>query len=148
MTFESESRQRARRRRASGALVDFDGKRLSVARRLRRMQRTALAAQTSVTAAAITQYERGGRPTNTVAAELALALGVPIEFFRQGRPLTAVTTGDAHFRSLRATPAISRDQALAFAEIALAVIEVIEQYVDLPQITDIIEPVDDEPSRP
>ena len=139
MTFESESRQRARRRRASGALVDFDGKRLSVARRLRRMQRTALAAQTSVTAAAITQYERGGRPTNTVAAELALALGVPIEFFRQGRPLTAVTTGDAHFRSLRATPAISRDQALAFAEIALAVIEVIEQYVDLPQITDIIE---------
>ena len=73
MTFESESRQRARRRRASGALVDFDGKRLSVARRLRRMQRTALAAQTSVTAAAITQYERGGRPTNTVAAELALA---------------------------------------------------------------------------
>lgn len=146
MTFESESRQRARRRRASGALADFDGKRLSVARRLRRMQRTALAAQTSVTAAAITQYERGGRPTNTVAAELALALGVPIEFFRQGRPLTTVSTGEAHFRSLRATPAISRDQALAFAEIALAVIEVIEQYVDLPQVTDIIEPVDDEPS--
>ena len=146
MTFESESRQRARRRRASGALVDFDGKRLSVARRLRRMQRTALAAQTSVTAAAITQYERGGRPTNTVAAELALALGVPIEFFRQGRPLTTVSTGEAHFRSLRATPAISRDQALAFAEIALAVIEVIEQYVDLPQVTDSIEPVDDEPS--
>lgn len=146
MTFESESRQRARRRRASGALADFDGKRLSVARRLRRMQRTALAAQTSVTAAAITQYERGGRPTNTVAAELALALGVPIEFFRQGRPLTTVSTGEAHFRSLRATPAISRDQALAFAEIALAVIEVIEQYVDLPQVTDIIEPIDDEPS--
>ena len=146
MTFESESRQRAHRRRASGALADFDGKRLSVARRLRRMQRTALAAQTSVTAAAITQYERGGRPTNTVAAELALALGVPIEFFRQGRPLTTVSTGEAHFRSLRATPAISRDQALAFAEIALAVIEVIEQYVDLPQVTDIIEPVDDEPS--
>lgn len=146
MTFDSESRLRARRRRASGALIDFDGNRLSMARRLRRMQRTTLAAKTGVTTAAITQYERGGRPTNTVAAELALALGLPIEFFRQGRPLTAVPAGAAHFRSLRATSAISRNQALAFSEIALAVIETVEQYVDLPQVADIIEPVDENPS--
>ena len=38
----------------------------------------------------------------------------------------------------------SRDQALAFAEIALAVAEVLEQYVDLPSSFDFIDPVDED----
>lgn len=110
------------------------------------MQRTTLAARTSVTAAAVTQFERGTRPTNAALAELALALGMPTEFFRQGRPIELVPASSAHFRSLRATPAIARDQALAFAEIGLAVVDVVEQYVDLPQVPEIIEPVDAEPT--
>jgi Zn-dependent peptidase ImmA (M78 family)/transcriptional regulator with XRE-family HTH domain len=145
---ESDPAQRARRRRSSGTSVDFDGRRLSLARRLRRLQRTTLAAKTSVTAAAITQFERGvSRPTKTVVAELALALGVPVDFFQQGRTIEQVPASAAHFRSLRATPAIARDQALAFAEIALAVVDVFEQYVDFPPVTEIIDPVDDEPSQ-
>lgn len=148
MTFEPDPSQRARRRRMSGTLVDFDGRRLSLARRLRRLQRTALAAKTSVTAAAITQFERGtSRPTNTVAAELALALGLPVEFFQQGRTIEQVPASSAHFRSLRATPAIARDQALAFAEIALAVVDVFEQYVDFPPVAEVLDPVDDEPGK-
>lgn len=147
MTFESEPVLRARRRRASGTVVDFDGRRLSLARRLQRLQRTTLAAKTSVTAAAITQFERNtARPTNAILAELSLALGVPTDFFRQGRPIEQVPASAAHFRSLRATPAIARDQALAFAEIALAVVDVIEQYVDLPAVPEIVEPVDGEPT--
>ncbi|SDZ10371.1 protein of unknown function, partial [Saccharopolyspora shandongensis] len=99
-----------------------------------------------MTAAAITQFERNtARPTNTVLAELALALGMPTDFFRQGRPIEQVPASASHFRSLRATPAIARDQALAFAEIALAVIDVIEQYVELPSVPGIAEPVDGEP---
>jgi transcriptional regulator with XRE-family HTH domain len=109
VTRESEPVLRARRRRSSGTLVDFDGRRLSLARRLRRLQRTTLATKTSVTAAAITQFERGtARPTNAVVAEFALALGVPADFFRQGRPIEQVPASGAHFRSLRATPAIAR----------------------------------------
>lgn len=147
MSPESESLQRARRRRSSGTVVDFDGRRLSLARRLRRLRRTALASRTSVTAAAITQYERGtARPTNAVLAELALALGMPADFFRQGRPIEQIPASGAHFRSLRATPAIARDQALAFAEIALAVVDLLEQYVDLPAVPEIVEPVDDDPT--
>jgi Zn-dependent peptidase ImmA (M78 family)/transcriptional regulator with XRE-family HTH domain len=146
MTPASEPLQRARRQRASGTAVGFDGKRLSLARRLRRMQRTTLATKTSVTAAAITQFERGTRPTNTELAELALALGMPTEFFRQGRPIEQVPASAAHFRSLRATPAISRDQALAFAEISLAVVDVLEQYVELPLVSEIVDPVDHEPT--
>ncbi|HEX4402878.1 MAG TPA: XRE family transcriptional regulator [Galbitalea sp.] len=126
---------RARERRSSGTVTDFDGKRLSLARRMSRRPRTALATEVHVSPAAITQFERGdARPTKTTVAELALALGVPAEFFLLGRPIEQVPSTSAHFRSLRATPAISRDQALAFAEVSLAVIDMLEQYVDFPQV--------------
>ncbi|SEE59020.1 helix-turn-helix domain-containing protein [Jiangella alba] len=142
----SEPTLRARRRRASGTVVDFDGRRLALARRLRRLLRSALADRTSVSAAAITQFERGtARPTNAVVAELALALGMPVDFFRQGRSVEPVPASAAHFRSLRATPAISREQALAFAEISLVVIDLVEQYVDLPAVPPLAEPLDAEP---
>jgi Zn-dependent peptidase ImmA (M78 family)/transcriptional regulator with XRE-family HTH domain len=132
---DSPARLAARRRRAAGTATDFDGARLALARRLARQPRTALAARTSVTAAAITQYERGqARPTAPVLAELSLALGVPADFFRHGQPIQALSPNAAHFRSLRATPALVRDQALAFAELAVAVAEVVEQYVDLPPV--------------
>jgi len=132
---DSPARMAARRRRAAGTATDFDGTRLFLARRLARQPRTALAAHTSVTAAAITQYERGQtRPTAPVLAELSLALGVSADFFRHGQPVQTLSPNAAHFRSLRATPALARDQALAFAELALAVAEVIEQYVDLPPV--------------
>lgn len=135
---------RARDRRSSGTVTDFDGKRLSLARRLSRKPRTALASEVDVTAAAITQFERGdSRPTRATVAQLALALGVPAEFFVSGRPIEQIPTAAAHFRSLRATPAMSRDQALAFAEVALAVIDVIEQYVDLPEVRIPLIPLDE-----
>lgn len=131
---ESAARRAARQRRALGTATDFDGSRMALARRLGRVSRSALARSAHVTPAAITQFERGtARPTSPVLAELSLALGVPRDFFRNGRPLLAVPAASAHFRSLRATPAVSRDQALAFAELALGVVEVIEQHVDLPQ---------------
>lgn len=135
MTFDSPARVAARRRRAAGTVTDFDGARLALARRLARQARTTLAAKTSVTAAAVTQFERGqARPTAPVLAEISLALGVPADFFRHGQPVQPLSQGVAHFRSLRSTPALTRDQALAFAELALIVTEIIEQYVDLPPV--------------
>jgi Zn-dependent peptidase ImmA (M78 family) len=68
------------------------------------------------------------------------------EFFSQGRTIELIPTSAAHFRSLRATPAISRDQALAFAEFGLAAVDVLEQYVDLPLPAIPLMPVGDEPS--
>jgi len=88
-----------------------------------------------VTPAAITQLERAqNRPTSPVLAQLALALGVPADFFRHGRPVPVLPPSSAHFRSLRTTPSLSRDQALAFAELGLDVLDVIEQHVDLPVV--------------
>jgi Zn-dependent peptidase ImmA (M78 family)/transcriptional regulator with XRE-family HTH domain len=135
VTPATPARLAARRRRAQGTATDFDGIRLALARRLARLPRTQLARNVGVTPTAITQFERGGaRPTAPVLAGLALRLGVGEDFFRHGRPLPVLPGTAAHFRSLRATPALSRDQALAFAELALTVVEALEQYVDLPPV--------------
>lgn len=121
-------------RRISGVATDFDARRLSLARRLTCMARTQLAQEAGVTPAAITQYERGiNRPSIAVLGRLALALGVPVGFLSRGLHIPEVSAGSAHFRSLRSTPANRREQALAFGELALAVLEIIEQYVDLPR---------------
>ncbi len=124
----------ARRRRASGTVDAFSGSRLGTARRLARLPRTELAALVGVTPTAITQLERDQiRPTTTVAAGLCLALGVPAAFLRRSISPQTIPPGSAHFRSLRSTPAMSRDQALAFAELGLEVLTAIEDYVDLPE---------------
>jgi len=114
-------------------MEDFDGDRLSLARRLRRLNRTTLASGADVSAAAITQFERNqSRPTTATAAQLALNLGMPLDFFRRGAVIPRIPTEAAHFRSLRSTPAISRDRALAFAELSAAVVNTFEDYIDFP----------------
>ena len=53
-------------------MADFDGDRLSLARRQVRLTRTELARRIGVSAAAVTQFERNAsRPTLPVVAELA-----------------------------------------------------------------------------
>jgi Zn-dependent peptidase ImmA (M78 family) len=123
----------ARRRRASGIVTDFDGGRLALARRLACRSRVGLAQDLDLTPSAITQFEKGqARPTSAVLAQLSLVLGLPGDFFRLGRPVSTLSPSSAHFRSLRSTPALVRDQALAFGELGLEVAALIEQYVDLP----------------
>jgi len=101
-----------------------------------RMSRAELAALVDISPTAITQLERDlYRPTTAVAAELALRLGVPREFLLHGVANQSIPASAAHFRSLRATPAISREQALALAELALELLVAIEDFVDLPAVT-------------
>jgi Zn-dependent peptidase ImmA (M78 family)/transcriptional regulator with XRE-family HTH domain len=130
------ARRRAARRRAAGTAVDFDPRRLALARRLVGLPRTKVAEAVGVTAAAVSQYEKGQtKPTVPVVAALSQVLRVPPEFFRAGHPVSQLPASGAHFRSLRSTTALEREQALAFAELALAVVGAIEQYVDLPPVT-------------
>ena len=126
------------------AVAGFEAHALTLARRWRRLRRNELAHQVGVTAAAVSQYELGqARPSATVLARLALALGVPVEFFAAGQP-APVTPGQAHFRSLRATTQAERDQALAFGEIAWRVVTMMERHLQLPavRLPDIPEPAD------
>jgi Zn-dependent peptidase ImmA (M78 family)/DNA-binding XRE family transcriptional regulator len=135
MTDQPARATAARRRRGSGVAEDFDGRRLAVARRLACMPRAELARRIEVSPAAVTQYERGlSRPTTTVLSRIGLTLGMPQEFFSRGLDIPEVRSSTAHFRSLRSTPANRREQALAFGELALAVLDLIERYVDLPPV--------------
>jgi Zn-dependent peptidase ImmA (M78 family)/transcriptional regulator with XRE-family HTH domain len=136
MIDESPRGTAAGRRRSSSIAQDFDGRRLAVARRLRCMPRSELARRIDVTPSAVTQYERGlTRPSMTVLARIELVLRMPKEFFSRGLDIPEVRPASAHFRSLRSTPANRREQALAFGELALAVLDVMEQYVDLPPVS-------------
>jgi len=125
----------ARRRRSRGTVDAFSGTRLAMARRMARLPRTELASRVGVSPTAITQLEREQfRPTTTLASELCLALGVPSEFLMRSVTAHPIPASSAHFRSLRATPALSRDQALAFAELGLEVLAAVEDYVELPEV--------------
>lgn len=127
--------QAAHRRRTRGTVAAFSGSRLSLARRMARLSRTALARTVGISPTAITQLERGHiRPTVVVAAELSLALGVPRSFLERSVAGEPIPASAAHFRSLRSTPSLSREQALAFAELGLELLTAIEDYVDLPPV--------------
>ena len=96
------ARERARQRRTVGVAVDFDPSRLQLARRLAGMPRTHLARRLGVTAAAVTQFERGqARPTLPVIARTssnampAAGCGGPIGTGRYALPSPAM------FRYLR-----------------------------------------------
>jgi Zn-dependent peptidase ImmA (M78 family)/transcriptional regulator with XRE-family HTH domain len=124
----------SRDRSAEAAAVAgaFDPQELMLARKFRGVRKNELARAVGVTPAALSQYELGqARPSPTVLAKLALALGVPVRFFVLGHPTPATPT-TAHFRSLRATTHLERDQALAFGQLAWRLMTGIEKYVELP----------------
>ncbi|TDD69978.1 ImmA/IrrE family metallo-endopeptidase [Actinomadura darangshiensis] len=97
------------------------------------MRKNQLAQAVETTPKAIGQYEAGvQRPDELTVKRLAIALAVPVEFFQSGR--TPVPLDGAHFRSLRSTTQIERDQALAYGRIATDVVAVLESLVDFPHI--------------
>ncbi len=120
-------------KRLAEARLLFDAGRLTLARRLRGMRKNQLAQAVGTTPTAIGQYEAGvHRPSEKTLSRLAIALGVPLEFFHAGRGTAAPDT--AHFRSLRSTTQIERDQALAYGRIAADIVAALEELVELPPV--------------
>ncbi|OLR91416.1 helix-turn-helix domain-containing protein [Actinokineospora bangkokensis] len=132
------------------AAAQFDGGRLTLARRLSGLRKNALAAAVELTPAAISFYESGTkRPSPPTVAKLALALGVEPRFFLPGAGAAPAT---AHFRSLRSTTQLARDQAEAYVQVVTEVTAVLERHVDFPPVRLVSAPVpldcaDDAPER-
>jgi len=124
----------SRMARPPAASTDFDGTRLTVARRLRGMSKAELARALTVTPTAVAQYEKGAKPTQAALAQICLVLGFPREFFGAGNPLALLPASGAHFRSLRSTTAKAREQVLAYGELCLELVELVSEYVDLPPL--------------
>ena len=113
----------------------FDAARLTQARCLAGLTKTALAAKVMVTPAAVSQWEaRTTPPRPDHVQHLAEILQVPIGFFAAGRPHARLDASTAHFRSLRSTRAAQRAKAVAFVEQVWELAHALEQHVRLPTI--------------
>jgi Zn-dependent peptidase ImmA (M78 family)/transcriptional regulator with XRE-family HTH domain len=98
------------------------------------MTKADLARAIDVTPTAVAQYEKGSKPAQAVLAQACLVLGLPREFFGAGNPLVPLPASGAHFRSLRSTTAKAREQVLAYGELCLEFVELVSEYVDLPDV--------------
>ena len=113
----------------------FDGRRLAHARQFRGLLKGELALEVGVTPAAIGQFESGiARPSTATLRKLALALGMPVGFFSQGRRSFSLNEEDAHFRSLRSTSKRDRSQARAQVERLAEIVAALDDRVLLPPV--------------
>lgn len=111
----------------------FDGGRLTLARHLAGMRKNALANHIGKSPTAIAGYENGSmRPIASTVAELALALQVDPGFFLPRPGGLNASDSPAHFRSLRSTTQLVRDQAYAYGQMVLDVATTIERHVEFP----------------
>jgi Zn-dependent peptidase ImmA (M78 family) len=113
----------------------FDPARLTQARRLAGLTKTALARQIGVTPAAVGQWEASTTPPRPDHLQRAAEiLQVPVAFFALGRPHAKLDASDAHFRSLRSTRAAQRAKAVAFVEQTWELAHALEKRIQLPPV--------------
>jgi Zn-dependent peptidase ImmA (M78 family)/transcriptional regulator with XRE-family HTH domain len=113
----------------------FDPARLTQARWLAGLTKTAVARELKVSAVAVGQWESGAHPPRPDhIGRLADLLQVPPAFLAAGRPYARLESSAAHFRSLRKTPAHQRAKALAFAEQVWELVYALEKRVQLPAV--------------
>ncbi|AGB26820.1 putative Zn peptidase (plasmid) [Mycobacterium sp. JS623] len=113
----------------------FDGSRLALARQLAGLRKADIAKIVRKSPNAVAAWESGAkRPVAANVGELALALGVEPGFFAARQRDYSLLAGVPHFRSLRSTTQLSRDQAVAYGQLALDVASSIERYVEFPSV--------------
>jgi Zn-dependent peptidase ImmA (M78 family)/transcriptional regulator with XRE-family HTH domain len=120
---------------ARSAAALFHPERLELARQAAGLRKNELAERVGVTPAAISQFEHGrANPSAATLAKLALALGMPVEYFaRDGRPLRQANAAAAFFRSLRSTRQRDRTLAAARAMFVWEVVQLLERHIELPE---------------
>jgi Zn-dependent peptidase ImmA (M78 family)/transcriptional regulator with XRE-family HTH domain len=119
--------------RAAEAAAFFDGARLTLARHLAGLRKSDLAVRIEKSATAVAAWESGAkRPTAATVAQLAMSLSVDPGFFAvRGDDIAALST-TPHFRSLRSTSQLARDQAYAYGQLAVDIATSLERHVELP----------------
>ncbi|MGN6131168.1 MAG: helix-turn-helix domain-containing protein [Nocardioidaceae bacterium] len=97
------------------------------------MRKSELANNIDRSPSAVTAWEAGAKqPTAANIAELAIGLKVDPWFFAvRGEDVTTINVAP-HFRSLRSTSQLLRDQALAYGQIAVDVASAIEVHAEFP----------------
>jgi len=123
----------ADRPRAADVAAFFDGARLTLARQLAGLRKSDLASLLDMSPTAVAAWESGAkRPTAVTVARLALSLGVDPGFFAMRPDDVAALSSTPHFRSLRATTQLARDQAFAYGQLAVDIATSLEKHVECP----------------
>jgi Zn-dependent peptidase ImmA (M78 family)/DNA-binding XRE family transcriptional regulator len=113
---------------------NFKGDRLKSARIYRSMTLTDLAAKTSLTKQALSQYENGTTtPSDSNLFALAAALSFPVEYFSTTGRYT-VRSEAAYFRSLMSTNKKDRLAQTVRLEFIAQIYETLFDYIDFPQL--------------
>lgn len=113
----------------------FDGSRLTLARHLAGLRKSDLAGLVQKSATAVAAWESGTkRPTAATVAQLALSLSVDPGFFVVRPDDIAALSTTPHFRSLRSTSQLARDQAFAYGQLAVDIAASLEKHVEFPDV--------------
>lgn len=113
----------------------FDGSRLTLARHLAGLRKSDLASRLAKSPTAVAAWESGAkRPTAATVAHLALSLSVDPGFFAIRPDDVAATSTTPHFRSLRSTSQLARDQAFAYGQLAVDIAGSLERHVEFPDL--------------
>lgn len=120
--------------RAADVATLFDGARLTLARHLAGLRKSDLAAKVEKSPTAVAAWESGAkRPTAATVAQLALGLSVEPGFFAIRPDDVAALSTTPHFRSLRSTSQLARDQAFAYGQLAVDIATGLEKHVEFPK---------------
>jgi Zn-dependent peptidase ImmA (M78 family)/transcriptional regulator with XRE-family HTH domain len=126
--------QHSRTDRAADVAAFFDGARLTLARHLAGLRKSDLAALIDMSPTAVAAWESGAkRPTAGTVAKLALCLRVDPGFFAMRPDDVAALSTTPHFRSLRSTSQLVRDQAFAYGQLAVDIATSLEKHVEYPE---------------
>ena len=110
----------------------FNFRRMSLARKRRRLTGKGLAELAGVSAITISRLENGGNePDSDTIAKIASALGYPVSFFGCDDP-EEIDTDAVSFRSLTKMSAKERDAAIAAGSLGLQLSDWVEEEFQLP----------------
>ena len=123
------------RDRAAEVASFFDGSRLTLARHLAGLRKSDLAGRIGKSPTAVAAWESGAKnPMPATVSELALGLSVDPGFFAVRPDDVTATSTTPHFRSLRSTSQLARDQAFAYGQLAVDITASLERHVELPEL--------------
>jgi Zn-dependent peptidase ImmA (M78 family)/transcriptional regulator with XRE-family HTH domain len=104
-----------------------------LARHLAGLRKSDLAGLVDKSATAVAAWESGAkRPTAPTVAQLALSLSVDPGFIAVRPENVAALSTTPHFRSLRSTSQLARDQAFAYGQLAVDIAASLERHVEFP----------------
>lgn len=129
----------------------FQPRRLQQARHLKRLTLEDLGQAIDLKRQSLSQFERGERsPSPQTLKRLADALSVPLEFFlRPFGPLEASQRGLVHYRALKKTRDVIREQqrAAAILDLCASLVDTLQEHIEyevpsLPRLSDDICPLE------